>query len=122
MAGSSEKIQPARGCIFSSDRPPRINTYNIATLCHEQFKTYFVSGPEKINLKDNVITHFDLENRIEMVTNDFMPLNESPLKIIITSGASCPDSLVDQIMADILDMHQDINPIDEVLESLESVL
>ena len=28
MAGSSEKIQPARGCIFSSDWPPRLNIYN----------------------------------------------------------------------------------------------
>ena len=27
MAGSSEKIQPTSGCIFSSDRPPRLNTY-----------------------------------------------------------------------------------------------
>jgi 4-hydroxy-3-methylbut-2-enyl diphosphate reductase len=98
------------------------NTYNIATLCNEQFNTFFVSGPEKINLKNNCITHLDLENRIEVVTNDFIPINESPLKIIITSGASCPDALVDQIMADFLNMYKDINPINEVLERLEIIL
>ncbi len=93
------------------------NTFNLATLCQEKFKTYFVSGPENIDLENNVIHHYDLENKLETSTSNFIDWNKEPLKIIITSGASCPDALVEQIMTNILKCYKSTKSTTEVMES-----
>jgi 4-hydroxy-3-methylbut-2-enyl diphosphate reductase len=37
------------------------------------------------------------------------------MKIILTSGASCPDTLVDRVMERILEFFPDRKPMEEVL-------
>jgi 4-hydroxy-3-methylbut-2-enyl diphosphate reductase len=52
--------------------------------------------------------HFNFHNKQEYVTKDFLPAKR-PLKIMISSGASCPDSLVEEVMdklAEILTVQQ----------------
>ncbi len=61
------------------------NTSHIVELCEERLPTYFISSADKI-LSKNLISHFDLHDHTEVVTENFIP-QKNPLKIILTSGA-----------------------------------
>lgn len=90
------------------------NTSHIVELCEEKLPTYFISSADKI-LSKNLISHFDFHNQKEMATLDFLPA-ANPLKIILTSGASCPDSIVDDVLMKILSYFESVKTIDEVIQ------
>jgi 4-hydroxy-3-methylbut-2-en-1-yl diphosphate reductase len=92
------------------------NTSHIVELCEKKLKTYFVSSAEKINSGDE-INHFDLSTKKEITSNDFMP-KTNPVDIILTSGASCPDSIVDKVLQKILSFFDNTKTFDEVLEEV----
>ena len=92
------------------------NTGHIVELCNEKIKTYFISDYEKINDKKN-ISHFDLKNKKEILTENYLPQKEKT-KILLTSGASCPDAEVDRVMLKLLSMFENTKPVDEVLGDL----
>jgi 4-hydroxy-3-methylbut-2-enyl diphosphate reductase len=46
--------------------------------------------------------------------------NKKNVKIILTSGASCPDSEVDKVLNKLLTFFEDANPIEEVLNDFSS--
>jgi 4-hydroxy-3-methylbut-2-enyl diphosphate reductase len=79
------------------------NTSHLVELCERKFPTYFISSEKEIESK-NVIHHFDYPNKKNVLTTDFLHKKDAstdlatPLKIVITSGASCPDSLLDAVM------------------------
>ncbi len=76
------------------------NTSHIAELCEEKIPTYFIKGDGEIQSKD-VIHHFNYSMQKLEYTENWLP-NKQHLRIILTSGASCPDSVVDRVMQKIL--------------------
>lgn len=78
------------------------NTSHLVELCEEKLTTYFINGADKITA-DNTIFHYDLHNQEEKSATDFLPLNR-PVKILISSGASCPDAMVEAVIEKIADM------------------
>jgi 4-hydroxy-3-methylbut-2-en-1-yl diphosphate reductase len=72
------------------------NTTHLVELCDEKLPTYFINGTDKI-LSATEIMHFNFHDKKEYVTKDFLPAKR-PVKILISSGASCPDSLVEAVM------------------------
>jgi 4-hydroxy-3-methylbut-2-enyl diphosphate reductase len=72
------------------------NTSHLVELCERKFPTYFISSETEIENK-NTIRHFDYPAKKRITSNDFLPVKEH-LKIVITSGASCPDSVLDGII------------------------
>ena len=72
------------------------NTSHLVELCEEKLPTYFISSEEKI-ISAKKILHYDLHNKQEIITENFLPETEGP-KILITSGASCPDALVEEVI------------------------
>ncbi|NCU06295.1 MAG: 4-hydroxy-3-methylbut-2-enyl diphosphate reductase [Chitinophagaceae bacterium] len=72
------------------------NTTHLVELCEEKLPTYFINGTDKI-ISATEIMHFNFHDKKEYVTKDFLPAKR-PLKILISSGASCPDSLVEAVM------------------------
>jgi 4-hydroxy-3-methylbut-2-enyl diphosphate reductase len=73
------------------------NTSHLVELCEERLPTYFISSEEKI-LSARDILHFNFHTREEMLTTNWLPAKQ-PLKILITSGASCPDALVESVIS-----------------------
>jgi 4-hydroxy-3-methylbut-2-en-1-yl diphosphate reductase len=73
------------------------NTSHLVELCEEKLPTYFISGANKI-IDQNTITHFDLHHHQEKTTHGFLPAKDRALRILITSGASCPDALVEGVL------------------------
>lgn len=72
------------------------NTTHLVELCEEKLPTYFINGTDKI-MSATEIMHFNFHDKKEYVTKGFLPAKR-PLKILISSGASCPDSLVEAVM------------------------
>ena len=73
------------------------NTSHLVELCEEKLTTYFISGADKIAVDNNTIFHYDLHTHNEKTSIDFLPLNKS-VKILISSGASCPDAIVEAVI------------------------
>lgn len=76
------------------------NTSHLVELCEEKLPTYFINSEEKI-ISAKAIRHFNLHTRQELVTEDYLP-QTGEVKILITSGASCPDALVEEVIHKII--------------------
>ncbi len=90
------------------------NTSHIVELCEEKLPTYFISSEEKI-LSNKSILHFDLHNRKEIETEDYLPL-KAVVDIILTSGASCPDAVVEAVLRKVHSYFPDAENLDDVVE------
>lgn len=93
------------------------NTSHIAELCEEKLPTYFISSAEKI-ISGDTISHFDFHNQKELITKNFIPKKES-VKIILTCGASCPDSIVDDVLQKLVSYFNEAKSIDELMEEFQ---
>ena len=93
------------------------NTTHLVELCEEKLPTYFISSADKI-LSDKLIHHFNWRTKEELTTEDFIP-NQNPLTVLLTSGASCPDITVDEVLQRILSFFEGSRSAEEVLEELE---
>jgi 4-hydroxy-3-methylbut-2-enyl diphosphate reductase len=76
------------------------NTSHLVELCEEKLPTYFIDSAERIISKEK-IAHYDFHNKTEKETSNFLP-QKTPVKILITSGASCPDALVEDVINKLL--------------------
>ena len=94
------------------------NTSHLVELCERKFHTYFISSEKEI-IDKNTIQHFDYPNKKHLTTPDFLP-NKTPIRIILTSGASCPDSVIEGVIHKINSFYTDIKSIDEVIKHLSN--
>ncbi len=92
------------------------NTTHLVEILEEKFKTYFITNADYI-LNEKQISSFDIHQKKEIIYSDFLPLEKDKLKIVITSGASCPDSIVDQVIQKILALLHVETSIDEVFKN-----
>ena len=90
------------------------NTSHIVELCERKFPTYFISSDREIISKDE-IHHFDYHNKKKLLSQDYLP-DKNPVNIVLTSGASCPDTLVDRVMLKVLSFYNDSRPVEEILQ------
>jgi 4-hydroxy-3-methylbut-2-enyl diphosphate reductase len=91
------------------------NTSHLVELCEQKFPTYFIESVNKI-LDKQLIRHFDLHKKEEMVTENYIPA-KSPVRIMLTCGASCPDAVVEGILLRLLSFFEGAKPIEEVMEA-----
>jgi 4-hydroxy-3-methylbut-2-enyl diphosphate reductase len=92
------------------------NTSHIVELCEEKLPTYFISSVKEI-LSDKKINHYDFHNLKTLSTENFIPQKDK-VKIILTSGASCPDAIVEEVMNKLLTFFLDIKKPEEVMKSI----
>ncbi len=95
------------------------NTSHLVELCEKRYPTYFISSADEI-LDQHTICHFNYHKKERLCFQNFLP-EKTPLHIILTSGASCPDSMVDAVMQKILGYFPDSKEIETVLEATEMV-
>lgn len=90
------------------------NTSHLVELCEEKLPTYFINNDEKI-ISKNSIRHFNFHTREEMVTNNFLP-QKDVTKILVTSGASCPDALVEAVIEKLSSFYNVTKTMDDMLQ------
>lgn len=89
------------------------NTSHIVELCEEKLPTYFISSAKEIE-SNEVIHHFNYNEKKHETTTNFIP-KKNTVRIILTSGASCPDTMVDAVLDKLLSYFPDAKSKDEVL-------
>lgn len=93
------------------------NTMHLVELLESKFPTYHVRDVSEL-ISEREIRHFDQWDKEIKTTDNWLP-NTSPLTIIITSGASCPDVLVDEVILELLSYYNDTKPVEEALKPFE---
>lgn len=89
------------------------NTSHLVELCEYKLPTYYISNPSKI-ISHNCISHYNWRTKEELLTYDFLP-GHTPASIMITSGASCPDAVVEDVILRLLELFPGAKTTDEVM-------
>ncbi len=92
------------------------NTSHLVELCERKFHTYFISSEKEIADR-HTIHHFDYPNKKPLTSTHFLP-DKNPVRIVLTSGASCPDSVIEGVIDKINSFYSNINSLEDVLKSL----
>lgn len=70
------------------------NSSHLVELCEEKLPTYFIESAADL-LSSKEIKGFNWRTHEEYIKENYLPLKEN-VRILITSGASCPDAIVEQ--------------------------
>lgn len=89
------------------------NTSHLVELCEEKLPTYFIKDQNNI-LENGGIIHYHFREHHEEIIQDFMPNKES-ISILLTSGASCPDAIVEKVIMKLLSFFSNVKAIDQVV-------
>lgn len=90
------------------------NTSHLVELCEQNFPTYFINSDNEIESKE-VINHFNYQKKEKYRTEGFLP-EKNPVTIVLTSGASCPDAVVDRVLNRILSFYDLSRTVEQVVD------
>ncbi len=93
------------------------NTSHLVELCEEKLPTYFINTEEKI-LSAKEVLHYNFHTKQEVLTANYLPA-KSPVKILITSGASCPDAIVEGIINKLISFFPEAKKVSELLNEMK---
>ncbi|MEN9569571.1 MAG: hypothetical protein RL172_802 [Bacteroidota bacterium] len=94
------------------------NTSHLVELCEEKLPTYFINAADKISA-DGSILHYNFHTKTEHTTPGFLPAQQ-PVSILITSGASCPDAIVEAVIEQLLIVAGASKTIPVILNELQA--
>lgn len=93
------------------------NTSHLVELCEEKLPTYFISSEEKILSRKDIL-HYDFHGRQEIITSNYLPINKKA-KILVTSGASCPDALVEGVIRKVTGFYDVEKNMEQLIEEFQ---
>lgn len=91
------------------------NTSHLVELCEEKLPTYFISSEEKI-LSPTTISHYNFHSKEEITTKDWLP-GQKPTRILVSSGASCPDALVEAVISKLAGYYNAMDKLEALIPS-----
>ena len=80
--------------------------------------TYFIRDAGAFDAPAE-IQHFDVHNQEEVRSENWFPASDTPVDVLLTSGASCPDALLDEVVRKIINWFPDARPVEEALAPFE---
>ena len=89
------------------------NTSHLVELCEEKLPAYFISSEAKI-ISATEILHYNFHTKQELLTANYLSAKQ-PVKILITSGASCPDALVEGVIQRLAGFYSTKKTADDLL-------
>ncbi len=88
------------------------NTSHLVELCESKLPTWYVDGPEKL-LSAESIRHFNFHAHTEETVTNWIP-EKQVLRVLVTSGASCPDAVVENVVRRLISFFPGSRDWDEV--------
>jgi 4-hydroxy-3-methylbut-2-enyl diphosphate reductase len=92
------------------------NTTHLVEILESKFPTYFIKDESEI-ISKNEIHSFNIHQKFVEQRPSFLP-DLPHINIALTSGASCPDSMMDEVIQRILTLCEEDKSIEEVLLAL----
>lgn len=93
------------------------NTSHLVELCEEKLPTFFINDESKL-LSAKDILHYNFHTKEELLTSDWLPSRE-PVKILMTSGASCPDAIVENVINKLTSFYPASTTIQQLIAHFE---
>jgi 4-hydroxy-3-methylbut-2-enyl diphosphate reductase len=87
------------------------NTSHLVELCEGRVPVFYLKDADEILSRDE-IRHLELHEKQVSITKGWLP-QKSPVEILISAGASCPDAMVEAVIAKISGLFpeaRDISP------------
>jgi 4-hydroxy-3-methylbut-2-enyl diphosphate reductase len=75
------------------------NTSHLVELLEQKFKTYYIKDATELSGQD--IQYFNFHTKEMLEQKAYLPEKEN-IRIVLTSGASCPDSIVEEVIYQIV--------------------
>lgn len=72
------------------------NTSHLVEICSQQMPSYLIENSGEL-LSPQQLAHFDIQRRERVFSEGWLPTG-LPARIAVTSGASCPDVLMNQVV------------------------
>ena len=88
------------------------NTSHLVELCEEKLPTYYIDSEEKIVSRETIL-HYNFHTKTEVFTENYLPVKQ-PVQVLITSGASCPDALVEGVIRKLAAFYPASRSIEEI--------
>ncbi len=95
------------------------NSSHLVELCETKLPTYFIDAPDKL-ISPTQIKHCNWQTKEISTINDYLPAKH-PTRILITSGASCPDAVVEQVIQKISSFYHVEKKLSDYIQSLNDV-
>lgn len=89
------------------------NTSHLVELCEEKLPTYYIKD-EFCLVSSQLVSHYDWRQHNEEMTTNFIPQKEQ-LRVMITSGASCPDALVERVIKRMAELTGNSRNLEELI-------
>ena len=93
------------------------NTSHIVELCEAKLPTYFISSEKEI-ISEHQINHYNFHKQESLSSENYIPAKKT-VDVILTSGASCPDSVVDAVLQKIVSFFPKAKNVKEVMDEFE---
>lgn len=97
------------------------NTMHLVEILEQHCPTYHIRDANEFDSPGEIL-HFNQWEKEMKQTKDWLPSNKKPLRIALTSGASCPDILVDEVLLRILSFYDETREINDVIEPFEKTM
>jgi len=97
------------------------NTMHLVEILEDYCPTFHVRDANEFDSPEAIL-HFDQWKKEVIETKDWLPKKEGPIRIALTSGASCPDVLVDEVLLKLLSFFDDTSEIDEIIAPFEKTM
>lgn len=91
------------------------NTSHLVELCEQRLPTYYISSAEKI-ISPAEILHYNFHEKQEILCSNYLP-EARPVNMLITSGASCPDAMVEEVIEKITGFFPGARTISQITEA-----
>lgn len=93
------------------------NSSHLVELCEQQLPTYFIDSADKLADAQNII-HCNWQTKETQTISPYLP-HKKPFSILITSGASCPDNIVEAVIERLVSFFPEAKSIDSVLATFQ---
>lgn len=89
------------------------NTSHLVELCEQQLPTYFIDSASKIISREEIL-NCNWRSKETSLQNGYLPA-ETPARVLITSGASCPDAIVEEVIRKLAGYYAAAPAVEEVI-------
>jgi 4-hydroxy-3-methylbut-2-enyl diphosphate reductase len=97
------------------------NTMHLVEILEDYCPTFHIRDANEFDSPEAIL-HFDQWKKEMVETKDWLPDKEGPIRIALTSGASCPDVLVDEVLLKLLSFFDETAELEDVIEPFEKTM
>jgi len=94
------------------------NSSHLVELCEQKLPTYFIDDANKI-IDENQIIKTNWNDKSEEIIQNYLPAKNT-VTILMTSGASCPDTVVESVIRKIAGYYKVEEALEEVIQFWQS--